>query len=120
MITRLVFDPFQLKVGESAFASGKTDWKDFYGDITEELPPGMPEALGKSVHTTCFVDANHAGNVVTLRSHTGILIYVMNAPIIWFSKKQNTAESSTFGSEFVALRIARDVIVALRYKLGMF
>ena len=44
----------------------------------------------------------------------------MNAPIIWFSKKQNTLESSTFGSEFVALRIERDLIVALRYKLRMF
>jgi hypothetical protein len=120
LMSRVVFDPHQTKVDESAFASGKTDWKDFYGDVEEELPPGMPEPLGKSAHTTCFVDANHAGNVVTRRSHTGVLIYVMNAPIIWFSKKQNTVESSTFGSEFVALRIARDLIVALRYKLRMF
>ena len=44
----------------------------------------------------------------------------MNAPIIWFSKKKNTVESSTFGSKFVALRIAQDLIVALRYKLIMF
>jgi hypothetical protein len=95
LMSRIVFDPYQSKVDESAFASGTTDWKDFYGDITEELPPGMPEPLGKSAHTTCFVDANHAGNVVTRRSHSGILIYVMNAPIIWFSKKQITVESST-------------------------
>ena len=44
----------------------------------------------------------------------------MNAPIIWFSKKQNTVESSTFESEFVAMRIARDLIIALCYKLHMF
>ena len=44
----------------------------------------------------------------------------MNAPTIWFSKKQNTVESSTFGSEFVAMKIARDLIVAIRYKLRMF
>jgi len=36
------------------------------------------------------------------------------------NKRQNTVESSTFGSEFVALRQARDMIVALRYKLRMF
>jgi hypothetical protein len=48
------------------------------------------------------------------------LIFIQNAPIIWFSKKQNTVESSSFGSEFVALRVARDMIVALRYKLRMF
>ena len=57
---------------------------------------------------------------MTRRSHSGILIYVQNAPIIWFSKRQNTVESSSFGSEFVALRIAKDLVVALRYKLRMF
>ena len=88
--------------------------------MIEELPPSIPVALGRSVHTTCFVDANHAGNVVTRLSHTGVLIYLMNTPIIWFPKKQNTAESSIFGLEFVAMRISRDLIVALRYKLGMF
>ena len=42
------------------------------------------------------------------------------APISWFSKKQTTVESSTFGLEFVALRIASEQIVSLRYKLRMF
>jgi hypothetical protein len=80
----------------------------------------MPKPLGNPVNITCFVDANHAGNVVTRRSHTGILIYLQNTPIIWHSRRQNTVETSTFGSEFVALRNARDLIVALRYKLRMF
>jgi hypothetical protein len=66
------------------------------------------------------VDANHAGNVVMRQSHTGILISVQNAPIIWYSKKQNTVESSTFGLELVALQIAKDLIVALQIKLKMF
>jgi hypothetical protein len=42
----------------------------------------MPEPLGKPVDISCFVDANHAGNVITRRSHTGILIFVQNAPIM--------------------------------------
>jgi hypothetical protein len=66
------------------------------------------------------VDSDHAGNVVTRRSHTGILIFVQNAPIIWFSKRQNTVESATFGSELVALRVCKDLLVALRYKLRCF
>ena len=37
-----------------------------------------------------------------------------------FSKRQNTVESSTFGSELVAARIARDMIVELRIKLKLF
>lgn len=117
---RVVFDPKRIDTNEEQFAPPDTSWKDFYGDVEEEMPPKMPRALGKSVRVTCFVDANHAGNVITRRSHTGIIIFVNNAPIIWWSKKQNTVESSTFGSEFVALRVARDLIVALRYKLRMF
>jgi hypothetical protein len=93
---------------------------EFYGDIEEELPPKMPEPLGQPMNITAFVDANHAGNVVTRRSHTGVIIYLQNTPIIWHSRRQNTIETSTFGSEFVALRCVPDLIVALRYKLRMF
>ena len=38
---------------------------------------------------------------------------------MWFSKRQNTVETSTFGSEIVALRIAVEMIEGLRYKLRM-
>ena len=37
-----------------------------------------------------------------------------------FSKRQNTCESSTYGSELVAMRIAKDMISALRIKLKCF
>ncbi len=116
---RIVFDPKTPNIDERVF-NVNADWRDFYGDVGEELPPNMPEPKGKCVNISCFVDANHAGNVITRRSHTAILINVQNAQIIWFSKRQNTVESSSFGSEFVALRAAKDMLVALRYKLRMF
>jgi len=47
------------------------------------------------------------------------LIYLNRAPIIWYSKTQKTVETSTFRSEFVALRIATEQIKALRYNLRM-
>ena len=110
---RVVFDPAMPSIDERVF-NDNADWQDFYGDDAEELPPSMPEPKGKHVTISCFVlDANHAGNVITRRSHTGIIIYVQNAPIIWFSKRQNMVESSSFGSKFVALRTAKDMIVAL-------
>lgn len=40
--------------------------------------------------------------------------------ILWFLKCQNTVETSSFGSEFVAVRIAVELIESLRYKLRMF
>ncbi len=64
------------------------------------------------MNISCVVDANHAGNVITRRSHTGIIIHVQNAPIVWFSRQQNTVEPSSFGSEFVAHRAAKDMLVA--------
>ena len=80
----------------------------------------MPVPLGNVVHMSCFVDANHAGNKVTRRSHTGVFILLNNTPVIAFSKRQNTCESSTYGSELVAMRIARDMCSALRIKLKCF
>jgi hypothetical protein len=115
--SHLVFDPNMVDWDESKFE--KHDWSDFYRDAREAKPANAPTTRGVPVQINVFMDADHAGNKVTRRSHTGILIYLNCAPIIWYSKAQNTVESSTFGSEFVAMRIAVDMIEALRYKLRM-
>ena len=80
----------------------------------------MPEELGKYVVIKAHVDADHAGNMANRRSHSISIIYVNNAPIIWYSKRQNTVEASSFGSKFVALRITIEMIEDLRYKLRSF
>ena len=67
-----------------------------------------------------FVDADHAGNRFPRRSHTSILVFFSNAPILWLSKKQNTVKTSLIGSEFVAMKIAVELIECLCYKLRMF
>jgi hypothetical protein len=36
---------------------------------------------------------------------------------MWFSKRQNSVEASTFGSEFTAMKNTVEMIEALRYKL---
>ena len=58
----------------------------------EAMPRDMLEPLGNPVVVRAWVDANHAGNLANRRSHSGILIYVNNALILTFSKRQNTAE----------------------------
>ena len=67
-----------------------------------------------------YLDTDHAGNFSTRRSHTCILIYLNNLLIVWFTRRKNTVESSSFGSEFVTLRIAMELLVSLRYKPMMF
>ena len=113
---RLVMDAHYPLANEKSF-NVAADWTEFYGDLKEEDPPNMPEPLGMPVDTTAFEDSDHAGNVMTRRSHTGILIFVNNALIRAFSKRQNTVESSTYRSELVTLRITRNLIVELRIKL---
>jgi hypothetical protein len=88
-------------------------WEGFYPDTHKPIPAKVPESRGPEVLINCFVDANHAGNQVTLRPHTGVLIFINKAPIVWYSKRQNTVESSTFGSEFVALKIATELLQGL-------
>jgi hypothetical protein len=113
----LVFDWTEPSLDETMFK--ECDWKEYYPGATEAIPDNMPEPRGKPVSTTSFVDADHAGCRLTRRSHSGVLIFVNRAPIIWFSKRQATVESSTFGSESIAMRQAIDLIEALRYKLRM-
>lgn len=116
---KAVMDAMRIPVKEGVFKTD-VDWSEFYGDVVEEDPPDMPEPLGNSVRITAFMDSDHGGNRVTRRSHTGIIILVNNAVITTYSKKQNTVEAATFGSEMVAMRVARDLTVALRIKLKMF
>ena len=91
----MVFDWTEPVLDESRFQ--EVDWKEFYPEAAELIPPNAPEARGRGVVTTCFVDADHAGCRLTRRSHSGIIIFVNRAPIIWFSKRQATVESSIFG-----------------------
>jgi hypothetical protein len=113
----MIFDDTLLNIDESKFPTA--DWTEFYRYAKEEIPPNAPEPHGKEVHMYCFCDADHAGDKLTHRSQTGIFIFLNRAPIVWYSKKQNTVESSSFGSEFVALQIAVELIISLWYKLRM-
>ena len=96
------------------------DCQDFYKGVKEAIPSNMPKPRGNYISTHCFVDANHKGNKVTRLSQIGIIIFVNKAPIIAFSKRQNTVETSTFGSEFTALKNAVELVKALRHKLRIF
>jgi hypothetical protein len=113
----MVFDDTEPVFNENSFKV--CDWSEFYLDAEEAIPHDLPIEHGNGVSTTCFVDADHAGCKTTRHSHTGVLLFVNKAPIIWYSKRQNTVETSTFGSEFCAMKTAIDMIEGLRYKLRM-
>jgi hypothetical protein len=59
------------------------------------------------VQVNLFEDAVQASCLETQRSTTVIISFLNGAPVIWYSKRQNTVELSTFGSEFC---IAEDCV----------
>ena len=69
--------------------------------------------------TVHYVDANLHHDLVTGRAVTAVLhiIIVNGTPTDWYFKRQATVETATYGSEYVAARIAVDQIVDLRYTL---
>ena len=115
---KLAFDFQHPIISERMFKT--YDWYDFYRDATEAIPNDMPIPRGNPMSTHCFVDASHGSDRATRRSQTGILLFCNKAPVIWHSKRQNTVEASTFGSEFQAMKNAVELTESLRYKLRMF
>ncbi len=41
------------------------DWKEFYSNVTEPIPPNAPEPLSKPVNVNMFIDSDHTGEKQT-------------------------------------------------------
>jgi Reverse transcriptase (RNA-dependent DNA polymerase) len=94
------------------------DWcYTVYGNVHELIPTDAPNPLGNCVTTVTYTDANLYHDILTGRSVTGILHLCNQTLIDWYSKRQATVETATFGSEFTAARIAVDQIIDLRTTL---
>ena len=64
--SRLVFDPTYPDISWSDFKHH--DWEEFYGPVTEAIPPDAPKPLGKEIDIRMFVDSDHAGDKTNCRS----------------------------------------------------
>ena len=114
----MVFDPSKPDLDESQFP--REDWSATpYGECNEDIPGNAPPPRGIGFTMRAFVDSDHAGDLVTRRSRTGFIIMLNSAPIYWYSKKQTSCETSSFGSEFIAMKQCCEYIRGLRYKLRM-
>lgn len=102
----LVFDPRYANISDAHLPPEQTAeykakyMKELYPDATEDLPGNAPKPLGKPMQISVFVDADHAGDKITRRSRTGILLYLNKTPVLWYSKRQNTVKTSTYGSDY--------------------
>ena len=118
---KIVMDPTHMRRIVSATKSDEDyfePWRHAYPDAIEATPSDLlPEPKGRSVNISCFVDADHARDQATRRSVSGMIAFLNSTPIAWMSKRQNTCETSTYGSEMVAARIATEKIMELRWNL---
>ena len=116
--SEMVFDPSEPDIDESKFQ--REDWSaSVYGKGSEILPINKPEERGHGFKIRAFVDSDHAGNSLTRRSRTGFIVYLNNAPVYWSSKRQTSVQTSSFGSEFIAMKECCEYLRGLRYKLRM-
>jgi hypothetical protein len=114
---RLVFDPTYPEIALSVCTH--PDWSPFYNNIKELIPENAPSPKGREFTMIVYVDADFAGDKLTRRSRTGFIVFLNSSPIYWYSKRQNSIETSSFGSEFVAMKHACEYIRSLRYHLRM-
>ena len=114
---RMFFDPTYPFIDNDDFP--RRDWEKNYGEVKEVIPKNVPSLQGKGFNIIIYVDADLAGYKVIRRSRTGFVIYLNQAPIYWFSKRQNGVECSTFGSEFIAMKQRCEYVRGVWYKLRM-
>jgi hypothetical protein len=115
---KIIFDTNPLDIGDAEFLD-EGDWSEMYPDSKEELPPDMPNPKMKPVDITIYYDASFADDLITRKSTTGLILFLNSTPVKWLSKRQNTIETSTYGAELVAGRMATEWAIEYRYKLRM-
>ena len=74
--SRMLFDPTYPEIDVTVFK--QCDWREFYSDVSEPIPPSAPPPRGKEV----------------------VMVLLNMAPIAWLSKKQAKVATCVFGAEF--------------------
>ena len=88
--------------------------KDYYKDLEFKDLPEVPNPLGDRVEVNIFVDASHADNKLNRKSVTGILIYGGDMLVKSISRRQNSVDTSTFSSEYLALKTVVEEVQGMR------
>jgi hypothetical protein len=90
---------------------------EFNLGASEEISKDLPPEKHARVRMTVYVDADHAHDLSVRISITVILFMLNNMTIRCISKRQKTVETSAYGSELVDSRIAKELILKVRYIL---
>jgi hypothetical protein len=73
--------------------------------------------MGQELDVAIFFDSDHAHDKVTVRSISRVIVMVGSTPIVWKSKRQGAVQTSTYGAEFSAMRLATEEAITIQYML---
>jgi hypothetical protein len=62
------------KIYQSVLMNDHSNWMEFYQNAREEIPKNLPPEKGPRVRMTVYDDDDHAHDLFTRRSITGILV----------------------------------------------
>ena len=90
------------------------DWsRSIYGEHSDR-PNDAPKPLGKRFMLVHYFDTNLMHDVLSGKAVTGCIHLANKTPMVWYSKKQATPETATYGTEFISGRSCIEQIVDLR------
>ena len=95
------------------------DMKKYYSESVEDIGE-HPEPRGKEIKPSVWFDSNHAHDVVTRKSITGMMLFLGRTLVKHVSRRQGAIESSTYGAEFMAGRMATEELKGIRFLLRSF
>jgi hypothetical protein len=113
----LNIDPRKFTVQGEEVDHNLIDFVEQYQYAREEIDPRFPKSIGKELDVSIFFDSDHAHDKVTRRSMSGVIVVVGSTPITWKSKRQGAVQTSTYGAEFSAMRLATEEAITIRYML---
>lgn len=82
----------------------KCDWKEFYGDVKEAVPPNMPNLLEKKLIYACLSIPVMPMTKLWGNQGLDILVYMNMASFACLLKKQVTIKTSVFRVAFVVMK----------------
>ena len=100
----MVFDSSDPMIDESEITREYWATSEFVHLEYDKIPSNIPESRGFGFIVSAYVDADHDGDTTARQFRAGFIFYINNAPLYWISKKQSYVETSSFCSEFMAMK----------------
>ena len=74
----------------------------------------LPPAFGSELETSVFFDSDHAHDVETRCSISGLILFVGSTPVACHSHRQGCIATSTYCAEFLSMLSALEEAISLR------